>query len=244
MINIKGLSFSYKDKKILKNLNITIEENDKVAIIGPSGCGKSTLLYCLAGIHKSVNGDINWKYKPEIGLILQEYGLFPWKTVYDNVKLGLVVGKKKKTVKEDEILITLKQFDLLEHKDKYPSQLSGGQKQRVAIARTMILKPGLLLMDEPFSSLDAITREQLQNDLLNLYNTHSMTSVLVTHNIEEAVFMANKIWVMNTKGNIISTLNNQYFGDPEFRQKLDFYKVCLKIRSILEGNSERIYQEI
>ena len=184
MINIHSLTFNYQNNiPLFSGFDLTISRGETWAILGPSGCGKSTLLYLLAGLRKptagqiSIDGEVLTRPRPHSGLILQDYGLLPWSTVYENVELGIRVrdfygpdGKHAPDnyLPKDNIDHWLSRLGLSEVADKFPSQISGGQRQRTAIARTLALEHDLLLMDEPFSSLDAITREDLQNLTLSL----------------------------------------------------------------------------
>ena len=239
MIEIDNLSIYYGQEEALKNIDLKIEKGSTCAIIGPSGCGKTTLLYSLAGLIEPDRGQVSILgeklegIRQETGVILQDYGLLPWKTVWENVALGLQI---RDTAQE---LITKRVSDILtvlrieEFKDKYPAELSGGQRQRVAIGRTLATQPDLLLMDEPSSSLDAITKEHIQNLVLRIYKENPMTIVLVTHNIEEAVFLGQKIVIME-KSKIRHILDNPYFGDDKLREKMDFYKKCLEIRKWMD----------
>lgn len=239
MIDVQDLVMKYGDEVVLKNLSFTVEENTTCAIIGPSGGGKSTLLYGIAGLLHPFSGKIYVggqkvvNNRQETALILQNHGLFPWKTVWENAALGLKIrGVHKETITK-KVTAILKRLEVLDLKDKYPIQLSGGQRQRVAIARALAIAPNLLLMDEPFSSLDAITRESLQTLVLELYQETTMTTVLVTHNIEEAVLLGKKIVVMDQKS-IKHVLENPLFGDASLRDRSDFFEMCQKVRRLLE----------
>ncbi|GGM19658.1 ABC transporter ATP-binding protein [Paraliobacillus quinghaiensis] len=244
MIEINDLVMKYSDNIILNKINLQIDAHETCAIIGPSGCGKSTLLYGLAGIVKPASGSITIDNsivvgnRKETGVILQTYGLMPWKTVWENASLGLSIRGVKKNSIEEKISIILKQLHIYDLRDQYPVQLSGGQRQRVAIARALSIEPDLLLMDEPFSSLDAIAREELQNVVVDLYNQKAMTTIIVTHSIEEAVFLGQKIIIMDpTTGNIKKTLDNHHFGDHAFRNTTDFHKTCVEVRKLMEVTS-------
>lgn len=247
MINIKNLSVSYGSEAALSKINLEIAGNTTCAIIGPSGCGKTTLLYSIAGLIVPsagcvfVDGEEVRDVRKETGLILQNAGLLPWKTAWENVALGLKarkMGKADIIRKTDSILAEL---GVLEHRDKYPAQLSGGQKQRIAIARTLVLEPDLLLLDEASSSLDAINREHIQNLVLKLYKKMTATMVMVTHSIEEAVFLGQTIVVMERSG-IRTILQNPYFGDENIRAKPEYYQICLAVRKQLEGDGEEDVQ--
>lgn len=243
MVEVKNLAVSYDIEKALDDVSFTIEKNTTCAIIGPSGCGKTTLLYCLAGLlapksgSTMIYGENITGIRKDTALILQDYGLFPWKTVWKNVALGLQIRGMAKQQQNELVDGILKELGLEQHKHKYPMQLSGGQKQRVGIARALAQKPDLLLMDEPSSALDAISKENLQNLILKLYKAHPMTIMLVTHSIEEAVFLGQKIIIMD-QGRISNIVENPYFGDEDLRNKQDYYQICLKVRQWM-GNGEQ-----
>jgi len=247
-LSIASLNVQYKQNSLivpaLKNVNISLSRGMTGAIIGPSGCGKSTLLSILAGLNQKYQGKVlisgkEPKDTAEAALILQEYGLLPWKTVWDNVKLGLQIrglSKKETAQKTEEILTKL---GLLHLKKRFPAQLSGGQRQRVAIARSLVLEPDLLLMDEPFSSLDALTREEMQDLLLELWKETRLTILLITHNIEEAVFLGQKIFIMSEcPGTIIKELDNPLTGDYAARGKMEFLETTGYLRSMLRGREK------
>lgn len=235
MIEIKDLHISYGKEVALDNVNLHIGKNTTCAIIGPSGCGKTTLLYTIASLKKPdkgtiyINGQELNNVRKNTGVILQNYGLLPWKTVWNNVSFALLTRNVSRNDAISRAEKILKDLGIYEYKDKYPSELSGGQKQRVAIARTLALEPDLLLMDEPSSALDAITKEHIQNIILNIYKQKPTTLVIVTHNIEEAAFLGQKIVIMG-KANIIHIMDNPYFGEDKLRENIDFYRFCLEVR--------------
>ena len=239
MIEIKNLNFSYGDENILYDINLKVSKNTTCAVIGPSGCGKTTLLYTLAGLLNDNEGDIliNGKRqegnRKETGVILQDYGLLPWKTVWNNVALGLKARRINKLEINKRVKEILEELNILDLKNKYPMQLSGGQKQRVAIARTLVINPDILLLDEATSALDAMTKEHIQNLILKLYKKNPTTILFVTHSIEEAVFLGQKIVIME-KSKIKKIIDNPYFGDENIRSKMDYYKICLEVRKWLE----------
>jgi len=213
-----------------------------MSIIGPSGCGKSTLLFIIAGLLKPTSGRVVIDgCEPdapgaETALILQDYGLFPWKTVYDNASLGLKVKGYNRKEQQDIVSPILKKLGLDDFVNSYPAQLSGGQRQRVGIARSLALKPKILLMDEPLSSLDALTRETLQHFILDIWKEHKLTLVLVTHSIEEAVFLGKKICVMSDRpGMIQEMIANPMMGMPGYRQQQEFHGMCSRLRRLLGG---------
>lgn len=193
MIKIEKASFYYGSIEVFKNLNIKIEQNNNISIVGPSGCGKTSLLYCIKGLKTLSEGTIHFDgiNQNDIGLLFQDARLLPWKTVKDNILLGL-----------DKNMSVQKYIDMVGltgHEKKYPSQLSGGERQRVALARVLVRKPKVLLLDEPTASLDELTKESLQDRILLLSKELGMSLVLVTHNIEEAVYMGDRVLVFSNQ---------------------------------------------
>ena len=191
------------DVVALKDINLEIKDGQFVCLLGPSGCGKSTLLNAIAGFSLPTMGEITVNNKkvtepgPDRGMVFQEYALFPWMSVADNITFGLRIKKedpKKIKTKLDELLAMLK---LTEFKDRYPKDLSGGMRQRVAIARVLALDSPIMLMDEPFGALDALTRRSLQDELLKVWYEYKKTIIFVTHSIEEAIYLADRIVVMS-----------------------------------------------
>jgi len=228
---------------VLDHINLHIAPGERWAVIGPSGCGKSSMLHVLAGLQSVTSGSVQYQgaahTKPhgEISVILQEYGLFPWKTVAQNVALPLELQKVPKKEIQARVNELLVQMQLHEHSKKFPSQLSGGQRQRVAIARALIAQPKVLLMDEPFSALDALTRETMQNIVLELCEQQNLTLVLVTHNIEEAIFLGQKIAVFSdNSGRISHIADNSHSGEVSYRGSEEFYQHCSSLRSWIGGN--------
>lgn len=237
-----GKSFSGpgESKKVLENVSFTLSSWDSLAVMGPSGCGKTTLLLIIAGLLPSSVGFVKIDGEPingparKIGLVLQEYGLFPWKTVGANILLGAHLRKIKVP---EKIVMELKSVLGIEGLDQlYPHQLSGGQRQRVALARALILRPSLLLLDEPFAAIDAITRERLQDRLLTVFRQRAFSFIIVTHNIEEAIFLGKRILVLDKCGSGVSTIvDNPEVGDLHYRTKPSFFSLSTKLRAILEG---------
>ncbi|MDN5343493.1 MULTISPECIES: ABC transporter ATP-binding protein [Oceanotoga] len=230
MLNIEGLNFSYNERNILKNINISVKNGEIISIIGPSGAGKTTFLKILAGIIKDYTGQIkinDEKINPKkniIGLIPQDYGLLPWKTVYENIKISLKIKREK----NDDLIHKISNLIGIEEiLDKYPKKLSGGQKQRVAIARSFVLKPQLLLMDEPFSALDAITRDNIQDNFLRIWNNNPVTTLIVTHSVEEALYLSQKIYMITEEGNLYKKIDNDFFQKRFEFYNEDYYK-CIK----------------
>jgi NitT/TauT family transport system ATP-binding protein len=240
---IESLRVDYRQGKkaltALEAVDLSLPAGKTGVLIGPSGCGKSTLLNILAGLNSRYSGKVLIDGRlpvsgGETALILQDYGLLPWKTVWDNVILGLRLRKKTFRETKAKAEAVLDKLDLLHMTQRFPSQLSGGQRQRVAVARALVLEPKLLLMDEPFSSLDALTREEIQNFLLKIWEETRLTILLVTHNIEEAVFLGQKIFVMSPgPGRIEQELENKMAGDYHLRGQMRFLERCNYLRSLL-----------
>ena len=218
MVVLENLSFEYKGcPPLLKSLTLRIEQGEAWTMIGPSGCGKTTLLYLIAGLKPPTSGSITIagapviRPRPKTGLVLQDHGLLPWATVRENAFLGLKIRefygpdgrhapvdlKIDKNDSENRVDYWLRWLGIKELENKYPSQLSRGQRQRTAIARTLVQKPDLLLMDEPFSALDAPIRIELQDAMTEFHHKSKLTSIVVTHDIEEAVFLGQKILALS-----------------------------------------------
>lgn len=246
MIKIKDLSVEYQGNSqqtlALDALNLDITRGTIYTIIGPSGCGKSTLLYILAGILKNYRGSVtidNKDIDPEIqriGLIFQNYGLLPWKNVFQNAMLGVKIKDSNNNM-DDYSCYIMKQLGLYELLDRFPKELSGGQQQRVAIARSFILKPDLLLMDEPFSALDAITREEMQELFLHMWKEHRVTSVFVTHSVDEALYLGQKIVVLSpSPGRVQQILDNPFFQMDDSRSQNQYYAMSGRLRDLLRDH--------
>src|SRR5262249_19583507 len=207
MIEIEGVSQVFQtstrqDHLALSDISLSVADGAFVSILGPSGCGKSTLLYILGGFVQPTRGVARVKGKaitgpgPDRGPVFQEFALFPWKSVLGNVMYGLRQQGVKPAEAEAQARALLEMVGLKGFEEFYPKELSGGMKQRVALARTLAYHPEVLLMDEPFGALDAHTRTRLQNDLLNIWERDRKTVLFVTHSVEEAVFLSDKVVMM------------------------------------------------
>lgn len=245
MLKIDALTVSYDTKKnsihALGPINMNITAGDIYALIGPSGCGKSTLLHVLSGIIKDYRGKISLHDKPlnpkkhDIGFIPQNFGLLPWKNVEKNCLLSLKIkGHMIDSSINKRIDYVMNQLNINSLKDRYPNELSGGQKQRVAIARSFIMNPDLLLMDEPFSALDALTREEAQALFIDLWNQYKTTTLFVTHSIEEAIYMGQKIVILShCPGTIVEIINNPLFNNKNMRDNKEYYKLSSHVRNVI-----------
>lgn len=244
-IKIDNLSKIFKTKenfevKALEDINISVEENDFICIVGPSGCGKSTLLRIVASLETATKGKVIYRDKEiteptsDIGMVFQNYSLLQWRTVIDNIALGLEfkgVGKKERrdTAREYLKLINMESFE-----KAYPYELSGGMQQRVAIARALVNNPDVLLMDEPFGALDAHTRIILQEELLRIWETHKKTILFVTHSVDEAVYLSDKIIVMGKNPGVIKEVIDVGIDRPRDRANPEYGKLTSRILKMLE----------
>lgn len=207
MMNNVGLTYQSEEHETvaLDNIDFRVKSGDFVAIVGPSGCGKTTILSLISGLICPSKGDVFIQGKKisgvsdSIGYMLQRDQLFEWRTVFENVMLGLEIKKRKNPENVDYAKNLLKKYGLYEFSHHYPRQISGGMRQRVALIRTLVLKPDLLLLDEPFSALDFQTRLSVCDDVYSIIKSENKTAILVTHDISEAVSMADKIIVLTKR---------------------------------------------
>ncbi|MEW9672202.1 ABC transporter ATP-binding protein [Ammoniphilus sp. 3BR4] len=223
----------------LNHVSLKIPEGEFLCLLGPSGCGKSTLLRLLAGIEPydtgviQCNNQVVGKPDPNRGFVFQDYALFPWLTVRQNIQFGLEnrkVAKKEQKAISDHYLQIMKLADVA---DAYPSQISGGMKQKVAIARALCLRPSLLLMDEPFGALDAITRMKLQEDLIGIWQQEKVTIVFVTHDVEEAIYLGSRVAVMGSRPAEIRGIMDISLPRPRNRTTPEFGRLREKALDIL-----------
>jgi len=245
MLEITDLSVTYTTAApavhALGPLSLSMEPGDIFAVIGPSGCGKSTLLHALCGILGSYEGLMLLGGKPisprihSIGFIPQDFGLLPWKTVRQNCLLPHTIKRQlEDDVVRRRMMEITGRLDIDGILGRYPGELSGGQKQRAAIARAFLMKPDLLLMDEPFSALDALTREEAQDLFLDMWSRYRTTTLFVTHSIEEAVAMGKRIIVLShSPGTLLENIENPYFGLENLRDREEFHALTAHIREVV-----------
>ena len=224
----------------LRGISLDISSNDFVCIVGPSGCGKSTLLRIVAGLEQATGGNVLYRQAPvtkptaQIGMVFQEYSLLPWRTVRDNVVLGLEFAGLDKNTCTSKGAEYLEMVGLTEFAQAYPHELSGGMRQRVAIARAMAVEPDVLLMDEPFGALDAHTRILLQRELLRVWENHKKTVLFVTHSVDEAIYLADKIVVMSKRPGVVREEITVTLPRPRDRAVPEYGQLYAKILQMLD----------
>jgi NitT/TauT family transport system ATP-binding protein len=247
-IEIQDVSQVYRDPRgaaleALRNVDLVVEEHEFLAIVGPSGCGKSTLLHLIAGFIPVSRGQIRIGGQPisgpgpDRGVVFQDPALLPWRTVKGNVLLPLEERGTPREVREATAAQLIERVGLAGFADFFPKQLSGGMRQRVAIARTLALDPQVLLMDEPFGALDAQTRILMQEDLLDIWKEQRKTVLFVTHDVREAVYLADRVAVMSSRpGHITKVVETKFasVGD-ELVASRDFADMCNEIWSLLRN---------
>ena len=203
ILQLKDICFSYHslagETIVLNNVTFDVNEGEFIAIVGPSGCGKSTLLNIICGLTKAKSGTYIMPEDISIGYMLQHDHLFEWRTIFENVTIGLEIQNKMTKENIEYVESLLKSYGLYDFKDKKPSELSGGMKQRAALIRTMALHPGILLLDEPFSALDYQTRLMVSSDIGRLIRSTHKTAILVTHNLSEAISLADRVIVLSRR---------------------------------------------
>jgi NitT/TauT family transport system ATP-binding protein len=227
---------------VLDNLNFEVKDKEFVCILGSSGCGKTTLLRLIAGLDEAKSGAIILDgteihgTSPKVGFVFQEYSLFPWRTVIDNIAFGLEmkgIGREERYRIADRYLglVNLSQF-----RNSYPSELSGGMRQRVAVTRALALDPVLLLMDEPFGALDAQTRNTLQQELLQIWEKTRKTIIFITHSVDEAVFMADRIIVLTPRPGRLCRIFPVELPRPRDRTSVEFARVRRNVLDQINQN--------
>ncbi|XPH30991.1 ABC transporter ATP-binding protein [Variovorax paradoxus] len=215
MISIQGISKQYGDFHALQHVNLEIAKGEFVVLLGASGCGKSTLLNLVTGFDRStagrivVNGREVTKVDPHCGMVFQQYALFPWLTVLDNVAFGLKMKGVSRAERHNVAQRFIEMVGLKGFEHKYPNTLSGGMRQRVSIARVLANDPDVILLDEPFAALDAMTRQVLQDELLQIYEKSKKTIIFITHSIDEALLLSTRMIIMSARpGRVVTDIRN------------------------------------
>lgn len=241
MIEVEHLTVGYgageKENIALHDVSLTVPQGTVCAIIGPSGCGKSTLLKVIAGLMHDYQGSVKFKGERinprgmKIGFMPQNYGLLPWKTVAENIRLGCCIKGETGKMLEKRLRWLSCRLGIAGLEDRYPRQLSGGQQQRAGLARAFLLNPDILLMDEPFSALDAITREEMQDVFLDLWQENHITTILVTHYVEEALYLGQQIVLMSAQPGTVQELReNILAANTEKRYAPEFFAMGQQLR--------------
>ena len=252
LVSLRGISKTFSNGTVaLQNMSLDIGQGEFVSLLGPSGCGKSTVLRIVAGLGEKTSGSIEWPSatnydaaghpQREIGFVFQEPTLMPWGTVFANVWLPLRLHRLSKADARDRVMEALHMVGLEKFANSYPRELSGGMKMRVSIARALITKPKLLLMDEPFAALDEITRFKLNNDLLHLWETFGWTVIFVTHSVFESVYLSSRIVVMAARpGRVVQdiAIDAPYPRGEEFRTSTVYNDYCRRTSDALHGAIE------
>ena len=236
----------------LENVCLTVEQEEFVVLVGPSGCGKSTLLNMVGGLLAPTTGRIvveglREDRDPSVGMVFQEVGLFPWRTVESNIGFGLEESGLPEAERRERVQRHIDLVGLSGFETSYPHQLSGGMRQRAGIARTLAIQPDLLLMDEPFSALDAQTRTLMQEELLRIWETHRLSTLYVTHNIQEAVYLADRIAVLSRRPgrvNSILTIDLPRRGRDRAENISRFNEYCDHIWSLIRKDAEEALREV
>ncbi|MDO9538847.1 MAG: ABC transporter ATP-binding protein [Methanocalculus sp.] len=230
---------------VLGDLSLTIEKSELVCILGPSGCGKTTLLRMIAGLDHTTSGVIDVDGvavtgpDPRIAMIFQEYSLYPWRTVRANVEFGLQMRgippeERREIVDRNIRLVGLEDFAM-----SYPYELSGGMRQRVAVARALATDPAVLLMDEPFGALDAQTRNRMQKELLRIWEKTKKTIIFITHSVDEAVFLADRIVVLSPRPGRVDVIYDVNIPRPRDRTSVEFAKLRRDVLELIDRLEER-----
>jgi NitT/TauT family transport system ATP-binding protein len=237
-------SFATSAGKVLDDFNLSVKEREFVSLIGPSGCGKTTALRIVAGLLKATNGKVLVDGEPSVGpsrdkaIVFQHFNLFPWRTAIDNVAYGLEIQGVSKAERLKVAVEYLELVGLAQSAKQYPAELSGGMRQRIGIARALAINPKLLLMDEPFGALDALTREHLQGQLARICQERELTTLFVTHSIDEAIYLSDRVVVMGVHpGRILAEFKIDMpkpRGDYNFRAEPQYATVREEIWRLLE----------
>jgi NitT/TauT family transport system ATP-binding protein len=247
LVRLRNIDKIYANGTIaLRDFNLDVAPLEFVSLLGPSGCGKSTALRVISGLGDVSGGTIDWpsaqydaegRPERELGFVFQEPTLMPWATVFDNVYLPFLLKDRRKAAVADQVRAALDLVGLTDFAEAYPRELSGGMKMRVSIARAIVTRPKLLLLDEPFAALDEITRTRINNDLLAIWQKTQCTVLFVTHSIYESVYLSNRIVVITARpGRVIGELRIEapYPRDTEYRLSATYSGYCRQVAALLD----------
>ena len=244
---VKKFITEKKEVLAVDNVNFEVRNNEFLSIVGPSGCGKSTILRMIAGLEKPTSGEILIEgrkiEKPdaERGMVFQQYTLLPWRTVLENVGFGLEIKGVPKAERDEVARKFIKMIGLEGFEDAYPYELSGGMQQRVAIARTLANDPKIVLMDEPFGALDTQTRTILQNELLKIWEKDKKTVVFITHSVEEAVYLSDRVTIMTARPGKVKDIVDISLDRPRKRNTVEFLEYKKQIVDKLKDEVLKSY---
>ncbi len=247
MLELAGITKEFnqgngKKAVILQDISLKINEQEVVGILGPSGCGKTTLLRIIAGLEQPTEGEVLLdgeavsKQGARMGMIFQEHALLPWRSVLDNVSLGLEIQQMPLKERKEKAMRYLELVGLQGSAHSRPYELSGGMRQRAAVARSLVLEPSLLLMDEPFSALDPQTRKQIQEDIIRIQETAAKAIVFVTHSVEEAIFLADRLVILSAKPGRVQEILDVKLERPRDRMSLRFLEMREQVLGLLGGS--------
>lgn len=241
ILSLKNISKTFKDDngkkhKALDDIDLEIASGEFFVILGPSGSGKSTLLRIMSDLEKEFEGKLSFSGDSEknFGFVFQQFALLPWLTVYENIELGLIPKKVPQKIRHEKIMNELKIFELEGFANSYPKELSGGMRQRVGLARALVIEPQIIFMDEPFSELDSFTATKLRKELLEIWQKRKMTVVLVTHLVEEAIELADRIAVLTPRPAKIESIIQNTITRPRHKRSEEFYTLEDKIYQIIK----------
>ena len=237
MLTIKNLTKKFAEEKeelmVLKDIDFNVKKGEFLTLIGPSGSGKSTLLRIIGKLEKQTSGELVWEEEPKIGFVFQNFALFPYMTVSENIGFGLKMADVPEEIRQKKVKELIEEIGLKGFENKHPKELSGGMKQRVGIARALAIEPNVLLLDEPFSSLDEFTAEVLRKLLLDLWKARGITVVMVTHLITEAIELSDKIVVISSRpGHVIEETENNLPRPRDLRSD-QFFKLVDNLKKLI-----------
>lgn len=232
-ITLKNISKRFdnpheKQVEALENINLEIKEGEFFIFVGPSGSGKSTLLRIMSGLEKSFSGEVLFGEgfsRDQVSFVFQQFALWPWLTIYQNLELGLIAQGLNKRERDEKIIGELRKFGLEKFAESYPRELSGGQRQRVGLARALVVNPKIIFMDEPFSELDSFTAQELRGEVLNIWQERRPTIVMVTHIVEDAIELADRIAVLTPSPGRLEKVIENNLPRPRGKRSESFYNL-------------------